>query len=154
MVSTKCGFNSGPAGSGSDLLASYGPTLRVNIGFDSNFRPNVPGLSPAAGITNVQALVDTGASESCIDGLLAAQLGLPIMDRRPIAGVHGAHMVNVHLAQVVVPFLGNALIYGAFAAVDLASGGQMHRALIGRTFLRHFTMVYEGRTGTVTISSE
>lgn len=154
MVSTRCGFDSGPAGTGSDLLASYGPTLIVNIGFDSNFRPNAPNLRPGPGIAGVQALVDTGASESCIDGLLAAQIGLPIVDRRPISGVHGAHMVNMHLAQVVVPLLGNLVIYGAFAAVDLASGGQLHRALIGRTFLRHFTMVYEGRTGTVTISSD
>jgi len=154
MVSTRCGFDNGPARQGSDLLASYGPTLLVNIGFDANFRPGVPGLSPVPGITNVQALVDTGASESCIDGLLAAQLGLPVVDRRPISGVHGAHIVNIHLAQVIVPFLGNFTIYGAFAAVDLASGGQMHRALIGRTFLRFFTMVYEGRTGTVTISSD
>jgi hypothetical protein len=30
----------------------------------------------------------------------------------------------------------------------------MHRALIGRTFLQQFTMVYEGRTGTVTIHNE
>jgi hypothetical protein len=37
--------------------------------------------------------------------------------------------------------------------VDLAAGGQIHRALIGRTFLRRFTMVYEGETGTVTLSS-
>ena len=154
MVSTRCGFNNAPGSPGSDLLVSYGPTLLVDIGFDLNFKPEVPGLVPVAGIRSVQALVDTGATESCIDGLLAAQLGLPIVDRRPISGVHGAHAVSIHLAQVVVPSLDNCKIYGAFAAVDLASGGQIHRALIGRTFLRNFTMVYEGRTGTVTISSD
>jgi hypothetical protein len=37
--------------------------------------------------------------------------------------------------------------------VDLIAGGQMHGALIGRTLLRHFKMVYEGTTGTVTITS-
>jgi hypothetical protein len=53
-----------------------------------------------------------------------------------------------------VPTL-NVTIYGAFAGVHLAAGGQLHQALIGRTFLSSFsfTMVYEGATGTVTISS-
>ena len=42
-------------------------------------------------------------------------------------------------------------IYGRFAGVNLIGGGQRHCALLGRTFLRNFTMVYEGRTGTVRI---
>ena len=58
----------------------------------------------------------------------------------------------MHLAQVRIPSLGFT-IYGAFAGVHLAAGGQPHKALIGRTFLRAFTMVYKGGTGTVTISS-
>ena len=43
---------------------------------------------------------------------------------------------------------------GAFCGVDLKAGGQIHSALIGRTFLRHFKMIYEGKTGTVTITSD
>lgn len=104
-------------------------------------------------MTGINALVDTGAMESCIDSLLAAQLGLPIVDRRKVSGVHGSQEVNVHLAQVHVPSL-KVTIYGAFAGVHLAAGGQAHNALIGRTFLRNFTMVYEGRTGTVTLSND
>jgi hypothetical protein len=96
-------------------------------------------------------LVDTGAGESCIDNLLAGQLNLPIVDRRPISGVHGAHIVNMYLAQIHVPSLAFT-IYGAFAGVDLAAGGQVHKALIGRTFLQNFTMVYEGLTGSVKLS--
>jgi hypothetical protein len=38
--------------------------------------------------------------------------------------------------------------------VDLKAGGQIHSALIGRTFLKHFKMVYDGRTGTVTLSRD
>lgn len=43
---------------------------------------------------------------------------------------------------------------GAFAGVDLKAGGQIHSALIGRTFLRHFKMIYDGRTGTVSLSND
>ena len=133
------------------MLTSYGPTLFVDIGFDPDFKP-AQGAIPIPGITGVSALVDTGPGESCIDSVLAAQLNLPVVDKRMVAGAHGAQEVNMHLAQVRVPSLG-VNILGAFAGVHLSAGGQVHRALIGRTFLRNFTMVYEGRTGTVTISS-
>ena len=105
-----------------------------------------------AGITGVHALADTGAIECCIDSLLATQLGLPIADKRSIAGVGGAQVVNMHLAQVHVPTL-NFTMYGLFAGVHLAAGGQAHRVSMGRSFLSAFTMVYEGRTGTVTLST-
>jgi len=152
MARTKCGFDSGPAASGSDLLSLLGPTLLVDIGFDKDWRATGKTV-PVKGLQGVHALVDTGASESCIDALVATQVGLPVVDRRPIAGVGGKHMVNMYLAQIYVPTLAFT-IFGAFAGVDLAAGGQEHRALIGRTFLRHFTMVYEGRSGTVTIHNE
>jgi hypothetical protein len=152
MAQTKCGFENVEGGaSGSKLLVLIGPTLLVDIGFDQDYRPG-PAAKPVLGITGIQALVDTGATESCIDNLVGHDLGLPVVDRRPIAGVHGSKPANIYLAQVHVPSL-SFTIYGFFAGVDLAAGGQIHRALIGRTFLRNFTMVYEGGTGTVTLSS-
>jgi predicted aspartyl protease len=156
MVQTKCGFDSVSGGSsGVDLLISLGPTITVDIGFDPTFDPAqlAAGKLPVPGIKGVHGLVDTGAAESCIDNLLAAQLNLPIIDRRMIAGIAGSHHVNVYLAQVHVLAL-RYTIFGAFAGVDLKAGGQVHSALIGRTFLRAFTMIYEGRTGTVTLSND
>lgn len=154
MVQTKCGFNDAPGvpGSGLTALMFRGPTLKVNIGFDPNFNPNLT-IVPVSGIQAVDALVDTGATESCIDNLLAVQLNLPIVNRRAIAGIHGSHIANMYLAQIHVLVL-DKTIYGPFAGVDLKAGGQVHHALIGRTFLRHFTMIYEGRNGTVTLSND
>src|SRR5713226_7463872 len=127
MVQARCGFDSGGGTSGSDLLSQLGPTLLVNIGFDPAYQNNQK-TAPAAGITDIHALVDTGASESCIDSLLAAQLNLPIVDRREISGVGGKHEVNMYLAQIHVPSL-ITTIYGVFAGVDLKAGGQVHLAL-------------------------
>jgi predicted aspartyl protease len=153
MAETKCGFNDTDGISGSDLLATYGPTLLVDIGFDESWNNGASlNTAPTPGITNINALVDTGATESCIDDFLAAQLKLPIIDKRPISGVGGEHEVNMYLAQIHIPSL-KYTIYGAFAGVHLAAGGQPHQALIGRTFLNKFTMIYEGLTGTVTIKS-
>ena len=146
MAQTKCGFDS------QVLLSLYGPTLLVDIGFDPNYDPKKPAKPPIPAITGIEALVDTGAGESCIDGLLASQLNLPIIDKKPICGIGGQQEANIYMAQIHIPTL-TFTIYGAFAGVHLQAGGQWHKALIGRTFLRSFTMIYEGRTGTVTLSS-
>jgi hypothetical protein len=153
MPATKCGFNDIPGGTtGTNSLVQWGPTLLVDIGFDPNYTFSPSGPPPVPGMTKLNALVDTGAAECCIDSLLAVHLNLPIIDKRTIAGAHGAKEVNVHLAQVFVPSL-NFTIYGAFASVDLRAGGQLHSALMGRTFLKHFKMIYEGSTGSVELSS-
>jgi predicted aspartyl protease len=145
-----CGFDDSPNGKGSEFLVSLGPTVLVDIGFDSTFRhPQIP--PPTPGMRGLQALIDTGASECCIDSLLASQLGLPIVDRRPISGVHGSKDANMHLAQIYVPSI-PFVMYGRFAAVDLIAGGQVHHALLGRTFLNAFHLFYDGLSGTVSLT--
>lgn len=147
MARAECGFEGRP-----DELVQYGPTIVVRIGFtpevshDGGDRPSLPS-------TQFFALVDTGASESCIDSAVAMELGLPVVDREMVAGVHGAAPANVHLAHIYVPDLG-IWINGRFAGVHLQAGGQPHSALIGRDVLRHFTMVYDGRTGMVSIEGD
>lgn len=133
-------------------MVSLGPTLLVDIGFDPKYVAASGVPPPSAAIKGIWALVDTGATECCIDGDLAKELALPVIDRRHIAGIGGKKEVNIHLAQVFVPAL-MFTVNGAFAAVDLAAGGQQHKALIGRTFLRYFTMIYSGSTGDVEIFS-
>lgn len=132
-----------------DVLQQYGPTLAVQIGMDVQYRPDTGGV-PALPATPHAALVDTGASLSCIDSELAVSLSLPIVNRRAVSGVHGSNEVNVHLAQIYVPAL-RCTIYGEFAGVHLKAGGQPHSALLGRGFLKDFTMTYDGRIGSVII---
>src|SRR5713226_10749635 len=103
MVQTKCGFNDGPVVKGCDLLVQLGPTLYVDIGFDPNFK--LGQCAPVASLTQMRALVDTGATECCIDSLVASTLKLPIIDRRVVAGISGTHVTNMYLAQVHVPLL-------------------------------------------------
>ena len=137
---------------GRPRLIEHGPELHVQIGVDSKFQP-AESAGPNLPQTRLPALVDTGATESCIDSDLARVLELPIVDRHAIAGVHGASETNVCLAQIHVPDLGFTL-YGRFAVVHLAAGGLPHSALLGRNFLQHFTMTYEGQNGVVTLSNE
>src|SRR6266404_5701600 len=105
MAKVQCGFdNIGKGASDALLLVDRGPTLKVDIGFDPAWKSQLPTV-PQSAIKNIDALVDTGASESCIDNLLAVELGLPIIDRQPISGIAGTHVVNMYLAQFHIPVL-------------------------------------------------
>ena len=151
MPSAECGFPDRDGLSGSVRLAVRGPTISVRIGFDPAFSPSVGGV-PNIPTQLLPALIDTGATESCIDVRLAADLRLPTVERASVAGVHGTSSVDLYLAQIHVPSLG-VNHFGRFAGVQLEAGGQEHRALIGRTFLMHFTMTYNGPTGAVRLSN-
>ena len=140
-MQSSCGFPGRP-----DDLVAYGPTLPVRIGFDPASSLGRETMSLPTQLHH--ALVDTGAFASCIDSHLAAVLNLPIINQQPMAGVHGAANVNVHLAQIEVPSLG-LTIRGRFFGVHLTAGGQPHRAIIGRTFLRDMRLSYDGSTGEV-----
>ena len=133
-------------------LARLGPTLSVQVGFDPSYR-DARGVTPILPPDLYPALVDTGAMESCIDASMATTLNLPIVDRHWITGVGGPLQVNLHAAQVYIPDL-NWVIYGQFAGVHLSAGGQVHLALIGRSFLRTCKLVYDGRTGDVTLDND
>lgn len=152
MPTTSTGFRDSPNSSGSDALAAIGPTLSIQIQFGQDPCPNSI-ADPDIQKQLFPALVDTGASKSCIDSALARRLNLPVIDRQNIAGVSGIFEVNVHLAQVHVQEL-NFTIPGSFAAVHLTAAKLPYFALLGRDFLQHFTMTYKGRTGTVIISND
>lgn len=151
MPSTTCGFTNRNGVRGSDYLVLHGPTLFVHIGFDPNHLPG-SAAPPNLAAQDVYALVDTGATTSCIDTGLAMQLNLPVVDQQTVGGVSGKMPVNMHLGQIYIPSL-QFTIFGQFAGVNLIAGGQPHHALIGRTFLKNFNMTYNGRTGQVIIAS-
>ena len=134
------------------MLVQYGPTLGVRIGFDQDYQSG-SGVVPNLPEANHPALVDTGATLSCIDSALAAVLHLPIVDRESVSGVHGSEEVSVHLGQIYVPTL-DFVILGRFHGVHLAKGNQPHRAILGRTFLLNFKMAYDGPAASVVISRE
>lgn len=147
MPTVDCGYPSNP-----DLLASTGPVLKVNIGCDPDYVDVRQGV-PLPQATGVLALVDTGASECFIDASMATELKLPIVDRQTVAVAHGSAEVNVYLAQIHVPAL-DKVVEGYFGGVQLQPSMSSFVALIGRSFLREFTMTYEGRSGRVTLSDD
>ena len=130
----------------SSLLA-FGPTLQVEVG------PLIAPMLPTAPLSPpLPALIDTGAHQSCVDIRLAHEIDLPQIDVMKMAGIHGKADHPVFAAQVIIAQLGMRQ-YGRFAGVDLAGGGQLHRVLLGRTFLQSTVMIYDGLHAQVTIGS-
>ncbi len=123
----------------------------VQVGFDPDFQPGA--IPPSLPEHPVAALIDTGATYSCIDSGLAEELGLPIIGSTLIASAHGVQAVNEHLAQIHINNLGITL-YGPFDSVHLRAGNQPYDVLLGRSFLRYADMHYEGATGRVVISRQ
>lgn len=133
----------------SEALYLFGPVLPVLIGTDQD-----PRMRDASSMVAVQrfALVDTGATDSCIDSNLAQALGLRVVDERDVATPSGLDTFNVHLGWIEVPEL-NFAKSGQLVGASLSGGGQPYGALLGRDFLRHCSMHYDGETGSVTISN-
>lgn len=148
MPRSECGFIDAGGVPAADLLRTFGPSTLVDIGFDPNYSH---GQVPQAAAQQIPALIDTGASESCVDDVLARKLRLPLVDRQSISGVGGIHRVNIYLAQLHAPHL-DFTQYGRFAGVSLVAGGQAHQVLLGRTFLQSFIMIYDGPKGQVTLA--
>ncbi|HZH28598.1 MAG TPA: retropepsin-like aspartic protease [Azospirillaceae bacterium] len=142
-------FNDLILGGGGDepdptALAAHGASMFVDIEFG-------PAEALKRLAADVVALIDTGASVNCIDDDLARALRLPVIDLAPMGGVGGLHQSNVYLASLHVKSL-NARFYEPLHGVHLAAAGLEHRILLGRPFLRHFVLVYDGMRGVVSIA--
>jgi predicted aspartyl protease len=149
---------------GRDALVISGPTTLVEVGFDPGLFETDPtkvraavnnlnaSTAPNASFRMIPALIDTGATESCVDETLANELQLPLIDRvNSVAGIGGQHELNVYLGHLRIVQLG-FIQYGRFIGAKLRAGGQMHQALLGRTLLKQMVLNYDGRTGAVTLS--
>jgi predicted aspartyl protease len=148
MPTTDCGYANNQFGR--KLLIHYGPELGVLIGFDPDYKQDSRAAPKLKG-SSFAALVDTGARESCIDSKLANELGLPVFDRRPVAGASGIREVDFHLAQIHVPKL-KFTIMGRLAGLPLTESGFRQRAILGRSFLSYLRLNYDGPTGDVSLA--
>ncbi len=96
----------------------------------------------AGQVTGAQALVDTGASVTCVTEEVARHANLPLIGKMPSAGVHGVREMNVYMADIILPF-GDPTRAGDFSAQVTASRQVMefqtnsshYQALLGRDIL-------------------
>ena len=145
-MAANCGY--GDTRQGRKLLEYHGPNLEVHIGLDATWAKE-HARAPRPDKSNLKALVDTGAQECCIDGALAAELRLPVINQRKVGGV-GSLLVDVHNAQVHVPML-HYTIHGQFAAIPGLIDRIAYPIILGRSFLRVCVLTYDGKTGAASL---
>ena len=105
---------------------------------------------PAPDTIDGFALIDTGASGTCVDQEAAAKVGLPVIDRAMMnSASHAKHEVPVYSGKLVVPeFIDINMECAMGASLD----GQNLIALIGRDLLQAAVLVYNGMDGTASLS--
>ncbi len=97
-----------------------------------------------------QGLIDTGASFCAIKPRLAQKLNLVVIDRKVISGVSASGVPTSGGADVMMAMLG--LDQNYCIPVQLVQAGFLQDdpdigLLLGRPFLRHFELHYEGAFG-------
>ncbi len=96
------------------------------------------------------ALIDTGASVSCIDEQVAKEMRLPVVDvGKMTSASHDAHPCNIYPIQIALPA---GIAFGAPRAMGANLAPQGLLAIIGRDILQVCTLFYNGSAGQITLS--
>jgi predicted aspartyl protease len=97
------------------------------------------------------ALIDTGASHTCIDEAIAQQLGLPVVNIVQVASAsHASTTQNVYPVGIEVSAIGWRIDSPSVIGAPLAVQGIV--LLIGRDILKLCTLIYNGFTGHITLA--
>ena len=103
--------------------------------------------------TPYTALIDTGAKRTSVDNCLAEDLGLTVNRMEPVATSAGRDLAPIYdTAKIFFPSL-DLLIPLNLVGAKLRPDHQCD-VLLGRDILANYQMIYDGRTGRVTLSNE
>ena len=134
------------------VLTQRGPVVQVTVGVGQQIATQVlqgGGTLPAP--VSGLALIDTGASVTCVDQDAATLLQLPAIDVVHIASAsHAAAEQNVYPIQVEM--VGLPITVNAPRAVGAPLAVQGLLVLIGRDVLQHCVFVYNGPAGSISLS--
>jgi len=130
-------------------LLHEGPWVEVSIGLAQSYAMQLArdGQSVRRPISG-RALIDTGASITCIDDTLAQSLGLPVIDVVGMISASDVTTVNVYPIQMEIIGLGK--VYVSAMGANLKPNGIT--VLIGRDYFQHCVLSYKGVSGEFTLS--
>jgi predicted aspartyl protease len=134
-----------------EALQGRGPVIQVTVGLAQPFAQQL--LQQGQAVPNPTpgwALIDTGASTTCVDDASARAMGLPAVDVAQMTSAsHQAVQQNIYPIHVVI--VGPTIeIDGRAMGAALAPQGIV--ALIGRDILQYFALFYNGTSGQITLS--
>jgi predicted aspartyl protease len=131
-------------------LQLRGPVLQVSVTIEENAGKALASQGKPLPVPKTGfALIDTGASNSCIDEQAAKDLGPPIIDvGTMLSASHEKVPCNIYPVQIITPII--TLNSPRTMGAALAAQGLL--ALIGRDVLQRCNLFYNGPTGQFTLS--
>lgn len=90
------------------------------------------------------ALIDTGASDVCIDYRLAEQLGLKMVSQTRVGVVGSTAPAAIYMGRLKVPEIGFDRVMPLYA---LKLKHPSHEVLLGRSFLQSYVVTFNGPSG-------
>ncbi len=134
---------------------AVGPLLNLAIA-DPSVNPAAQGQNPAQALqlSHYMALIDTGASNTCISAKVISDLKLQPSGKMQVSGVHGAQATNLYQFKVIILFptaqMPTGLVQASAATFDI-NGSQFiapttFDVLLGRDVIckGNFTMAFDG----------
>ena len=137
------------------LDPNKGPTLNLGISTPGTVKPALQ-----AGTQHVlyrrTALVDTGASITCISREVADRAGLRPLGKKPVIGAGGVEEMNVYLVDVVLP-IGDPghpgtsqLVKEEMEVMEFAGTADI-QALLGRDIIKQCLFIMSGWDSSFTL---
>ncbi len=123
---------------------SIGAIINVVVAPAGTITPATTGNVRVVGFP---ALVDTGASVTCISQNVAQTVGLQTIGKRPMASATHAVPVNAYLVDLILPFGNAGLILNSTQVMEFNPvGGSPFQMLLGRDIICKgiFTLGYDG----------
>ncbi|MDE0055975.1 MAG: aspartyl protease family protein [Gammaproteobacteria bacterium] len=131
-------------------LRQRGPVLTATLTLSDRQQQAEAASGRGSRSVSGSVLIDTGASQTCVDQQAANELGLTIFGT--------GRMTSASHSDVEVPlFVGKIVLPNITINVEGAMGAQLEEqgliALIGRDLLQNAVLVYNGVDGSVTLST-
>jgi predicted aspartyl protease len=133
-------------------LAQRGPIVQVSVSVGQQIAEPILQAGgalppPVSGL----ALIDTGATSTCVDQAAAEKLQLPVIDVVNVASAsHASAQQNVYPIRVEV--VGLPIAINAPRAIGAPLQSQGILVLLGRDVLQHCVLVYNGTMGSFSLS--
>jgi predicted aspartyl protease len=130
-------------------LVLRGPVIQVTVSLEQNAAKALLAQGKAVPTKSGLALIDTGASNTCVDAQVAQELGLPVIDVGSMQSAsHDKHPCNIYPVQIVMPII--TLNSPRTMGANLAAQGLL--VLIGRDVLASCNLSYNGPSGQFTLA--
>lgn len=137
-------------------LAGVGPVLQVEVNLPQPLisllsSQNKPIPAPPPGF----ALIDSGASRTCVDGTILSNLGINPIGMVAMGTAGGQTQCLLYPTRLTFPVFSLVIDFGSVAGVNLQGqtiDGKPLVALIGRDVLSKCLFIYSGTGGFFTLA--